>query len=366
MDLSKLSQYDEIPTAEFLQNYDFGAMLREFKGSEGRDFQDRCRGFIDRFVELVLAQQAASSEFMSGLYCFCPELLLEGDDKHVFDLFNRFARRLERCGVISDVECKSAVEEFRTFVVDVRGRHAASDEVAENIPDVISYLLGDYSFLARKNLCRVFVAELCCLVVLKPRQKHPDVDIDLSGCAVPYWTVTSCIRGVQSCVLSSNYKQKAFFTKHTMVSVRNAINGAQDFMNLASFDPWGRIGCGGQESFVARYLELFNAFLSRKKGESHSALRHANKRERKMLAAEGAQCQLCHVRRVHHHLLFVLLSLQLLRRHIYIAVLAHYWVERKTLELSRSELLVRLKCLRRGPLGRVLMPQQRNNRICRC
>ena len=88
MNVSKLSQYDEIPTAEFLQNYDFGAMLREFKGSEGRDFQDRCREFVDRFVELVLALQAASSEFMSGLYCFCPELLLEGDDKHVFDLFN--------------------------------------------------------------------------------------------------------------------------------------------------------------------------------------------------------------------------------------------------------------------------------------
>ena len=100
MDVTKLSQYDGIPTAEFLQNYDFGAVLREFKGSEGRDFQDRCRVFIDHFVELILAQQAASSVFTSGLYCFCPELLLEGDDKHVFDLFNRLARRLERCGVI--------------------------------------------------------------------------------------------------------------------------------------------------------------------------------------------------------------------------------------------------------------------------
>ena len=94
------------------------------------------------------------------------------------------ARCLERCGVISDIECKSAVEEFRTFVADVRGRHAASDDVAENIPNVESYLLGDYSFLARKNLCRVF--ESGCLVVLKPRHKHPDVDIDLSGCVVPY------------------------------------------------------------------------------------------------------------------------------------------------------------------------------------
>ena len=88
MDVSRLSQYDVVPSAEFLKDYDFGSTLRDFKGSEGRDFQDRCREFMDRFVELVLAQQASSSEFMSGLYCFCPELLLEGDDKHVFDLFN--------------------------------------------------------------------------------------------------------------------------------------------------------------------------------------------------------------------------------------------------------------------------------------
>ena len=72
MDVSKLCQYDEIPTAEFLQNNDFGAMLREFKGSEGRDFQDRCRGFIDRFVELVLAQLTASSEFIVACIASAP------------------------------------------------------------------------------------------------------------------------------------------------------------------------------------------------------------------------------------------------------------------------------------------------------
>ena len=246
MDVTKLPQYDMVPAAEFLQDYDFGAVLRAFKGSEGRDFQDRCREFIDRFVELILTQQAASSEFTSGLYCFCPELLLEGDDKHVFDLFNRLARCLERCGTISDIECKSAVEEFRTFVVDVRGRHAASGEVAESIPDVVSYLLGDYPFLARKNLCRVF--ELCCLVVLKPQQKLPDVDIDLSGCAVPYWTVTSCIRGVQSCVLSSNYKQNDdnlwFPTpenpgneeEHTPIQ-RRILNEIRELMRKEQLDP---------------------------------------------------------------------------------------------------------------------------------
>ena len=82
------------------------------------------------------------------------------------------------------MECKSAVEEFRTVVVDFRGRQANSGLNAEDIPDVVLYLFRDYCFLARKTLCRDF--KLCCLVVIKPRQKYPDVDIDLSGCATLY------------------------------------------------------------------------------------------------------------------------------------------------------------------------------------
>ena len=67
---------------------------------------------------------------------------------------------------------------------------------------------------------------------MKPRQKYPDVDIDLSGCAVPSLTVMTSIRGVQSCVLSSYYKQRAFLTRHTMDSVRNAIDGGKEFMDV--------------------------------------------------------------------------------------------------------------------------------------
>ena len=76
----------------------------------------------------------------------------EGNDKHVFDLFNRLVRSLVRCGIVSEVECRSAVEEFRTFVVYVRGGHVTGDLSAENIPDVVPYLLAEYCSLARKNL----------------------------------------------------------------------------------------------------------------------------------------------------------------------------------------------------------------------
>ena len=79
--------------------------------------------------------------------------------------------------------------------------------------------------MSRRNLCRVF--KFCCLVVRKVLVDYPAVDRSLNGCIVPLIGVTSCIRGVQSCVSAPGYKHIAFFTKHSMVGVRKAIADAR-------------------------------------------------------------------------------------------------------------------------------------------
>ena len=136
-------------------------------------------------------------------------------------------RVLERSGVVSSVESKTAVEEFNTFVVDVRARHLVSGCQSNDISDVITYLLADYGFVSRKSLCRVF--KLCCLMIRRPFSQYLQVEIDLGGCRVPAVVVKSCIRGIQSYVSALNYKQGAFLTKHTMECVRSAVSGSQVF-----------------------------------------------------------------------------------------------------------------------------------------
>ena len=113
---------------------------------------------------------------------------------------------------------------------------------------------------------------------MKPQQTFPVVDINLSGCTVPKLVVLSCVRGVQSCVLSSNYKQNSFFTKHTMECIRDAFVNSHGFMFRAEFDPWEMICSGGQSGFVSRYTSLFDAYLAQKRDESYYRLRVANKR----------------------------------------------------------------------------------------
>ena len=276
MDVSKLDAFEEADMDSFLVLHDFGVDLLRRGTSEFLDFRRRCREFFDYLVEVILSHCAVSNQFMEGIYCFCPELLLEGDDKHVFMSFKKLSQVLERSGSLSSVELKAASEEFVTFVVDVRSRHVNDERSAEDIKDIVAYLVADYGLQSCKNLYRVF--RLCCLVVQKRLADYPTVDFDLKNCAVPPIVVTSCIRGVQSCVSAPDYKLSAFFTKHTMDKVREAIASSRDFMSSGTFDTWEGICSGGHSAFVERYQGLFDAYLDGKKKESYQRLRDGGSR----------------------------------------------------------------------------------------
>ena len=222
MDSEKIVSFPKVGDATFLCNFEFGEALCQRNTSEFKDFRTRCRRFIDRLVDVILSKLLVSSDFLQGVYCFCPELLLGGEDHCIFTLFSRLVRVLERSGFVSSTESKTAVEKFATFVVDVRARYLSSGSQSEGIADVISYLLVDYGFLARKSLCHVF--QLCCLITRRPLPQYSQLEINLNGCDVPPIVVKSCIRGVQSYVSTSHYHQGSFFTKHTMECVRSAIS----------------------------------------------------------------------------------------------------------------------------------------------
>ena len=170
MDVSKLTAFETISVSSFLQNYEFGEVLRKAEGGEAREFRTQCPAFVDRLVVCILSRQLVSANLFQGLYSFRPELLLEGDNDCVFELFNKLIRALEKSGALSGSESKAAVEEA-VYVVDIRADHVSSGCRVEKIKNVVEFLLADYSFLSRKNLCRVF--KLCCLVAMEPCTDFP-------------------------------------------------------------------------------------------------------------------------------------------------------------------------------------------------
>ena len=226
-------------TDDFLTSHEFGEELRRCGTESAREFLNRSREFIDRLVDLILEFLLVSADLLQGVYAFCPELMLEGDNQSVFQFFSKLLREFERSGSLSSEVDNASSEEFTTYVIAVRARHCDSGALAEEISDVVQYLLNDYCFAARRHLCQVL--KLCCLVLDRPHSAPPRVMIDLSGCKVSPIVISSALSCVKSYVLSSSYQQGAFFTQATMVAVRGALSDTRSFMSDADFDPWSAI-----------------------------------------------------------------------------------------------------------------------------
>ena len=263
MDSPKIAAFGKAGSADFLVNHSFGEEMRRSSTQELCEFRRRCQEFMDRLVEVILSLHLVSAEFYQGIYCFCPELLLEGDDRYIFGLYAKLLRVLKKSGWLTTDVAKASLEEFTSYVVEVRVRHRDSDRSAAEIVDIVAYLLADYSFLCRHNLVRVL--KLRRLVAMRLPLKLPVVDIDTSDCSVTDLAVTTALKCVQSYVLSPAYKQIAFFTTATMEAVRDSVAHGRDFLTSVELDPWKELACSDREEFILHYSSLFAGQLCRKK-----------------------------------------------------------------------------------------------------
>ena len=262
LDSPKIAAFGKADSADFLVNHSFGEELRRSSTQELCEFRRRCQELMDRLVEVILSLHLVSAEFYQGIYCFCPELLLEGDDRYILGLYAKLLRVLEKSGWLTTDVAKASLVEFTSYVVEVRVRHRDSDRSAAEIVDIVPYILADYSFCCRHNLVRVL--ELCSLVAMRLPLKLPVVDIDTSDCSVPDLAVTAALKCVQSYVLSPAYKQIAFFTTATMEAVRDSVAHSRVFMTSVGLDPWKELACSDREEVILHYSGLFAGQLCRK------------------------------------------------------------------------------------------------------
>ena len=112
------------------------------------------------------------------------------DDHCVFSLFGKLVRVLGRSGVVSSVESKTTVEDFTTFVVDVRTRHLGSGCQVEDIADVIKYLPADYEF----DFVNLFLYMFCYVRIRR---------------SIPFWFITQFL--VEYVVMYSSMRYRGWF-----------------------------------------------------------------------------------------------------------------------------------------------------------
>ena len=290
MDVKKMSEYPAASMETFLDNCDFGRELLAGKTSEAQEFRRYCRDFLDQLVTVILNSPSVSSVVAKGLCSFSPEILLEGDAHSVFTLFADLTGVLVSCGILSSDDSNAAIAQFSSYVVEKRRWHEGSDVNASEIPDVVRYLLQDFSFVARPEVCRVL--KLCCLIVGVPAVQYPPVSFDLSGCALSKAVFHDCVRLVQSYVLCAGYEHQVFFTDVTLDAVRDAIVTAGIFYITPGYDLWKNYCDPGVDSFIANYRKLYSTFLLERRKSSkryYVECNRANRRARGSVGASGSE-----------------------------------------------------------------------------
>ena len=163
MSPESVKKMSPIPDDLFLINQLFEKVLLAAKMSRAREFRLECRRFLDRLVDKIQQTVYCSSPVSQGLYCFCPELLLDSDDVVVFDLFAKLVGSLGRCGLLYSGEVTESKAEFLSYVVEARQWHVSGGTVSSDVKNVVMYLMHQYAFQSRHCLMRVF--QLCCLFV---------------------------------------------------------------------------------------------------------------------------------------------------------------------------------------------------------
>ena len=140
----------------FLVGTRISAALEKMSSSYLRkEFRSNARRFLDEFCSTILSTVAARSKLGQGVSCFCPEIILGGDDHSAFFLHGQLMDRLVDCGWEKGSNVEACKAEFQSFVREQRQRECHSTRKRPNVGNILAYFAHQTGFQSRRHLFRV-------------------------------------------------------------------------------------------------------------------------------------------------------------------------------------------------------------------
>ena len=125
-----------------------------------KEFTSSARRFLEDFTSTVLSTVAARSKLGQGVSCFCPEVIVGGDDHSAFFLFGQLLDGLVESGWEKGSAVETCKAEFQYFVNDQRQLECHASRKHSDISNVLSYLTHQSGFRSRRHLYRVSLVGL--------------------------------------------------------------------------------------------------------------------------------------------------------------------------------------------------------------
>ena len=131
-----------------------------------KEFRTSARRFFEEVCSTILSTVAARSKLGQEVSCFCPEIILGGDNHSGFFIFGQLLDGLIACGWEKELNVESCKAEVQSFFQDQRQLACHASRKHSYITKVLSYLTHQSGFGSHRHLYRVrFVClqvDFCC------------------------------------------------------------------------------------------------------------------------------------------------------------------------------------------------------------
>ena len=122
-----------------------------------KEFRRDCRKFLEDFVRCLLSTVAARSAIGQGLSCFCPLVLIGGDDHAPLQLSDLLLDGLLAKGWVRGGDMEACKSEYQSFVQEQRQLERTSTRSRPDVGNVLTFCSSQAGFRVRSHLYKVCI-----------------------------------------------------------------------------------------------------------------------------------------------------------------------------------------------------------------
>ena len=150
------SRFPAVDNKNFLAGTRVMAALDKVGGHYLRpQFRREARRFLEEFVNCVSSTVASRSVIGQGLSCFCPAIVVVGDNVAPFHFLNKLMDGLLEKGWTRGSEVEACRDEYQSFVQEQRQLERSSTRNRPDVGDVLSFCSAQAVFRACQKLYKV-------------------------------------------------------------------------------------------------------------------------------------------------------------------------------------------------------------------
>ena len=254
-----------------------------------KEFRRDARRFLEDFVNRVLSTVAARSVIGQSLSCFCPAVVVGGDDVAPLQLFNQLLDGLLEKGWTRGSEVEACRSEYQSFVQEQRQLERSSTRSRPDVGDVLSFCSAQSGFRARRHLYKICVVAnqacgftpLCYLILLwgslfqvfqlttlvnrgSPTQGE-EFTINLDRVVIKKEEVRGVLLCVQDFVRSPHFTQRNFFSETGLTMLSESVAIADSITSSPVYAPRSVVDCASASQVITDLYACWDRVVLRRR-----------------------------------------------------------------------------------------------------